>query len=374
MTNKVSFLLKRKYPLHFLPLLLVGFFLSAGCSKQREPVAAASEKPTEFAVSVTVAPVVRGDIKSTIRAIGQVKATNQAKISTKVPGKVETISCDVGDRVDDGCCLLQLEKVDFVLAVRQAEAARQMAEANYSKAKLDWERAQQLFDQGISSQQQFDLTRSAFEIAEASLAKAKADLDLAKNQLENADVTTLVGGTVTQKFVDLGERISPGQTLFEVAEISRVEVEVGVTDKRFSETEIGQFATISVDGYPGREFEGKVERIQPAIDPTTRTFKVTIGIDNPEELLKPGMLARVEITVNHHLDSLIMPKSALLEEEGKFFVVAARDGRAARLEIIPGFQDGERLEVLSGLVEGDQVVTEGAYGLAHGAAVRVSGG
>jgi membrane fusion protein (multidrug efflux system) len=374
MSNGVSFPLKRKYPLHFFSFLLFGLFLSAGCSKQQEPVAAASEKPSEFAVSVTVAPVIRGNIKSTIRAVGQVKAINQAKISTKVPGKVEKISCDVGDRVNDGCCLLQLEKVDFELAVRQAEAALQMAEANYSKAKLDWERAQQLFDQGISSQQQFDLTKSAFEIAEASLAKAKADLDLANNQLVNADVTTLVGGTVTQKFVDLGERISPGQTLFEVAEISRVEVEVGVTDKRFSETQIGQLATISVDGYPGREFEGKVERIQPAIDPTTRTFKVTIGVDNPKELLKPGMLARVEITVNHHPDALIMPKSALLEEEGKYLVVAVRDGRAERLEIVPGFQDGERLEVLSGLVEGDQVVTEGAYGLAHGAAVRVSGG
>lgn len=357
----------------FLTSLTLFAGLSAGCSKQQETVATASQTAPEFAVSVKVVPVVRSDIKSTIRAIGMIRASNQAKISAKIPGKVERVFFDVGDRVQAGSSLLQLEKTDLKLTVRQAEAALQMAEANYAKAKTDWKRVQELFDKGISSQQQFDLAKSAFEVAEASVNQAKADLELARNQLDNADVTTLIGGSVINKFVDLGERISPGQPLFEVAEIEHVEVEVGVTDKRFADTRLGQPATISVDGYPGMQFTGTVEKIQPAIDPLTRTFKVTIGVDNHDERLKPGMLARAEIEVGMHRNALIIPKSALLEEEAKYFVVAVRKNKADRVEIVPGYRDGDKVEVLSGLSDEDQVVIEGAYGLAQGAAVRISG-
>jgi membrane fusion protein (multidrug efflux system) len=270
--------------------------------------------------------------------------------------------------------VLKIEKDDFILAVRQVEAALQMAEANFSKAKTDWERAQELLQQGISSQQQYDLAKSAFEVAEATVTKSKVDLELAQNQLLNADVTTLVGGSVINRFVDLGERVSPGQPLFEVAEIKQVEVEAGVSDKRFSETGLGQTAIVTVDGYPGAVFTGTVVKIQPAIDPMTRTFQATIRIDNPQELLKPGMLARAEIEVGLHQNALVIPKSASLEEEGKYYVVAVMNGKVDRREIIPGFLDGEKLEALSGVSEGDQVVIEGAYGLAQGAIVKVSGG
>jgi membrane fusion protein (multidrug efflux system) len=305
--------------------------------------------------------------------VGTVQAINQAKVSSKISGKVEKVMCDVGDKVSGGCCLVQLEKTDLILNVRQAEAALQMAEANYAKSKTDWERAKELLEQGISSQQQYDLAKSSFDVADASVRQAEADRDLASNQLADAEVTTLFGGSVINRFVDLGERVTPGQPLFEVADISRVEVEVGVSDTRFSETQIGQDAKISIDGYPGVEFTGKIIRIQPSIDPATRTFRVTIGVANPKELLKPGMLARAEIEVGLHPDALIIPKSASIEEEGKYFAIAVRNGKVERLEITTGFRDGEKVEALSGLLEGDQVVIEGAYGLAQGAAVRVSG-
>ncbi len=342
-----------------------------GCSSNSEKSAAASEP--EFAVSVKVAPVVRSGIRSTIHAVGAVKALNQAKISAKVPGKVERILAEEGDDVEPGQTLLRLEKIDFVLTVRQAQAALAMAEANFSKVKTEWARAQELLEKGISSQQQYDLAKSAFEVAEATVKQAKADLGLAQNQLDNADVTTLFGGSVIRRYVDLGERVAAGQPLFEVAEIDPVEIEIGVSDKRFSEVKLNQPATVTVDGYPDIQFAGKAKRIQPAIDPMTRTFKVTVGVDNPEGLLKPGMFARTEIEVGEHPDALVIPKSAILEEEGKYFAVAVRDNRAQRVEIVPGFRDLDRVEVLSGLLEGDQVVTEGAYGLAQNAMVQVSG-
>jgi RND family efflux transporter MFP subunit len=347
--------------------------LISGCSKKQGMDAAASETAPEFSVSVKVAPVVRSNIKSTIHAVGMIKALNQAKISAKIPGKVERVFFDVGDRVKAGCSLLQLEKIDLELAVRQAEAAVQMAEANHAKAKLDWERARELLDKGICSQQQFDLAKSGFEVADASVNQAKANLELARNQLDNTEVTTLIGGTVTNKYVDLGERVAPGQPLFEIAEIKRVEVEVGVSDKLFAEIKLGQTATVSVDGFTGPDFKGKIKEIQPSIDPMTRTFKVTIGVDNPRELLKPGMFARATIEVGSHSAVLIIPKAATIEEEGKFYAVAVRNGKADKVEIVPGFRDGDQVEALSGLSDGDQVVIEGAYGLAKGAAVRISG-
>jgi len=358
------------------PILLLAlclFICMAGCSKNSENPANAAEEGSDFAVSVTVTPVVREGIKSTIHAVGAVEAINQAKISAKIPGKVERILVEEGDRVGAGQTLLCLEKIDMMLTVRQAEAALSMATANYSKTQTEWARARELFERGISSQQQYDLVKSTFEVAEASVKQAKADLGLAQHQLDSAEVTTLFGGTVTHRYVDLGERVSPGQPLCEVAEIDPVEVEIGVSDKRFSELKLGQPVAITIDGYPNHRFEGKVKKIQPSIDPMTRTFKVTVGVANPDELLKPGMFARTEIQTGYHPDALVMPKAASLEEEGKYFAVAVRDGKAHRTEIALGFRDGDRIEVLSGLSEGDRIVLEGAYALAEGAHVQVSG-
>jgi HlyD family secretion protein len=319
-----------------------------------------------------VESIVRTGIKSTISAVGTVNALNQAKMSPKVPGKVERILVEEGDRVEAGQTLLKLEKTDFMLTVRQADAAMGMAEASFSKATAEWARAEELFEKGISSQQQYDLAKSGFKVAEAQVKQAKADFGLARNQLNNADVTTLFGGTVIRRYVDIGERVNPGQPVFEVAEIDPMEVEIGVSDRRFSELKLGQPVTISVDGYPELPFKGTVKKIQPAIDPMTRTFKVTVGVANPEELLKPGMFARTEIEIGYHPDALVMPRAATLEEEGKFYAVAVRDNKAQRVEIVLGFRDGDRFEVLSGLSEGDQVVLEGAYALAEGAPVHVS--
>jgi RND family efflux transporter MFP subunit len=301
-----------------------------------------------------------------------VRALNQAKISAKIPGKVERILVEEGDRVEADQRLLQLDKTDYMLTVRQADAAVNVAEANFSKATAEWSRAQELLEKGISSQQQYDLAKSAFEIAEASVKQARADLGLARNQLNNTDVTTLFGGTVIHRYVDIGERVSPNQPLFEVAEIDPVEVEIGVSDKRFSELALDQPVTIVVDGYPERSFTGVVKKIQPAIDSMTRTFKVTVEVANPQELLKPGMFARAEIEIGYHPDALVMPRAATLEEEGHYYAVAIREDKAHRTEITLGFRDGDRVEVLSGLSEGEQVVVEGAYALAEGAPVYVS--
>jgi membrane fusion protein (multidrug efflux system) len=146
-----------------------------------------------------------------------------------------------------------------------------------------------------------------------------------------------------------------------------------VSDRRYSELAPDQAVTIQVDGYPDLTFTGAVTKIQPAIDQGTRTFKVTVGVANPKELLKPGMFARVDIVTDYHPDALVMPMAAALEEEGKYLAVAVRDGHAHRTEITLGFRDGDKVEVLSGLEEGDQVVLEGAYALAQGAPVRISG-
>jgi RND family efflux transporter MFP subunit len=345
----------------------------SGCSKSNEKPAVASQSKSEFAVSVKVAPVVRSSIKSTISAVGTVMALNQAKISAKIPGKIEKVLVEEGDRVKAGQTLARMEKTDFVLTKNQAEAAVAMAEANFSKAKTDWARAQELLEKGIASQQQFDLAKSGYDVAAAAVKQAKADLGLAQNQLDNANVTAPFGGTVTQKYCCLGERVAPGQPLLEVADISTVDIEVGVSDKRFSEVELDQPATISVDGYPDRRFTGNVKKIQPSIDPATRTFKVTIGVANPDELLKPGMFARANIEVGFHKGALVIPRAALLEEEGKYLVVVVRNGHVKRMEAIPGFLEADKVEILNGPSEGDQVVIEGAYGLAQDALVKISG-
>ena len=344
--------------------------LAGGCSG--DSTAAVPENGEGVSIGVRVVPVRRGDIRSVVRAVGTLTAVREATVSSRVAGRIATFPLDVGDATEAGAVVVELEPEEFALAVLQAEAAVRSAAARLEGAKLLRGRTQELSSQSIASPQSLDMAANAESVAAAGVAEARAALAIARDHMAQSVIRAPLAGRVAHTHANTGEWIAPGQPLLHLVNLDTIEVDVTVSEKRIADIRAGQAVTVRVDGFPARTFSGAVHSLSPTVDPVSRTFTVTVRLENPEGRLRPGMFARVEIAIGQRSGTLILPRHALLEREGTLWAVRITSGRAERVSITPGYRYGDRVEVLDGLSEGDQVVIEGAYGLANGAKVHVT--
>jgi len=342
---------------------------SGGCGNKTD--AEAATKPEEVLINVHVTPVYRGDIINVIEAVGSLEPVEEVMISSRVPGRIEHFELEVGDAVEADQVVITLEQQEFILAVEQAEAAFRTAKARLEGANLAWNRVKSLGAQDIASSEQLDTARNVVEIAESVVEEAKANLAVAQDQLTDSVIHAPFSGNVAGTMVNPGERVQPGQPLLHIVNLEQVEVDVTVSERRVSEVQLNQPVAVTVDGFPGRTFAGHVHRISPTIDPVSRTFVVTVQLPNNDAALRPGMFARTEIEVGRHEDTLLIDRKAIIEIGGELRVVRVRDGRAQRLEVAGGYQYGDIVEILDGLEIDDVCVTDGAFGIANGAAVSI---
>jgi RND family efflux transporter MFP subunit len=346
------------------------FLASCGVISESSPGGDKSEE--DYAIPVKVTKSYRGDISYCISAVGTIFPWVEAKLSAKIPGKIERIMVQEGSRVNKGDLLIQLEDREYVIALEQAKAQLELAEARLINARGDWQRAQQLFQQKVISPQEYDRLKSLYDIALAQWKTSQSQQRMAETQLENTRIKAPFAGTIVQKYVNEAEQITPGLPLLYLMDISRVKSEVEVSEIYRGNIRLGQEALVLVDSYPGKTFAGKVVQIRPLVDPQSRTFKVTIAIPNQDNILNAGMFSRVKIQIAHHPNALLVPRSAIVETGGKEVIYKVTDSIAHMIEVETGYEQDGKIEVIAGIEEGDLVVTEGNYGLAHGARVFIS--
>jgi RND family efflux transporter MFP subunit len=205
--------------------------------------------------------------------------------------------------------------------------------------------------------------------AQAGVDQAKAALEAARLLLKDATITAPLDGSISQKYLSQGAMAAPSTPIVGVIS-SEVEVVVNVEEGRLSQVEVGQPAVITVAAYPGDEFPAKVASRAPSLDPRSRTLAVRVAPDANAKLLD-GMFAQVRITGASHEGALLVPAQAVLQREGKSVCFAVQNGRAGLREVTTGLGDGTRVEVLSGLAEGDEVVVSGQENLVDSQAVTV---
>lgn len=186
-----------------------------------------------------------------------------------------------------------------------------------------------------------------------------------------AEVNAPLDGVITRYFVDLGQNLTPSIQLCEIAEISSVKAVVNVTEKDLPKVKLGQKARFTNDAYPKTVFEGKVMKISEALDLTTRSSEVEIVAQNPGNLLKPGMFARVKIVLGVHENARVIPKNALEQSMEKYFVYIVREGKAYRREVSTGLVFEEEVEILSGVEAGETVITIGWHNVNDGGDVEI---
>lgn len=306
---------------------------------------------------VTVGNVTRGSIARTSAVSGVVEPIRTIGVNSQLAGALLQVLVQEGDVVRTGQTLARLDD-------REISAQLAAAEASYQVAQAAWERAEQLRDRKVITVPEYERDRTAF-------AAAKAQYDQLRTRMGYATVRAPISGVITEKLVESGDVVANNARLFALADVSTMVVKVGVSELDVVELKNGDRVTISLDAYPGRELTGRIRRIFPAGNPTTRLVPVEVAIDPASaRLVRPGFLARVSFALSTHDNVLLIPASAISGAQGAESVFAVQDGKAVRRTIETGLTARGMVEVRNGLQEGEEIVFVGGNTLRDGMSVR----
>jgi multidrug efflux pump subunit AcrA (membrane-fusion protein) len=207
---------------------------------------------------------------------------------------------------------------------------------------------------------------------------AIVDRDVEGVKFQPLEITSPVQGIVGRVYMDKGARVSPpdpgpsmGTPILRVVDMDKVKVVVNVIEKDFAKIKLNQKANISVETYPDETFSGKITLISPTINPTTRTASVEITISNQDHRLKPGMFAQVDVIIRQKNDAILIPAYAVIEQSEMRKVLTVMDGKAKSELIQLGADQGEQVEITSGLREGDTLIVAGHHQVTSGDPVRI---
>ncbi len=318
------------------------------------------------AVPVRVEPVNRRDISSYILANEKLEAFQWVEVRSRTSGQVVAILREEGDPVREGTVLARLDSEAARLQVKRMEVA-------YHDARRVFERDEKMYKRNL-------LSKERYENSKGQMDRAHTELEQARLNLSYTTIASPLEGTLTIRSVEVGNMVTANQPVFSVADFDPLLARIRIPEKNMGKVAVGQGAKVAVESAPGRVFRGVVKMISPVVDPESGTIKVTIEVPGGGKgILRPGMFASVHIITEVHENTLVIPKKALfLEGEGNQVFVYEKDGergagKAVRKKVGMGFSDNEHLEILSGLSEGEQVITVGHEGLRPGTAVRLVG-
>lgn len=353
-----------------LSLVLFNHMISCGNGEEtNHPTNLESDMSRAIAVETCV--IQRGKVADKVNATGTIFPLHDVMVSSETAGTIVKIYVEVGDRVEKGTPLVQIDRELKQLALEQAEAKAMEARAAYQKSVKDFERNEKLFQTRDISEFVFENARLQKESAEAAHLMARANVKIARRQLGDALVVSPVRGFVAKRLVELGGMTAPGTPIAKIVDISRVKIKFGVPEKDIVRLEKAQPAIIHVGAYRDVVFRGSVASVGPQADLSTRSFPVEIIIDNPRYRLKAGMMANVQVTTKAIEHLPLLPKSALLERGGQTMIFVIENGVAMPRFPQLGLEVEDKIAVLKGAVDGEEVVILGQENLTPGVRVEV---
>lgn len=338
-------------------------------------------------MTVDVARTRRETVAEHITVVGNLIGAATVEVVPKVSGRLQSVSVRLGDPVRKGQALAQVEDREVREQVRQAEASFEVARATVRQREADLKFAQTALDRSRSLFSRNLLPRQTLDDAEARNQAAEAQLDLARAQfnqsqarldelritLANTTIPSPVDGFVAKRNLDTGAFASQNSPVVSVVDLSTVRMVANLIEKDAKRVQAGTEAAVEVDAYPGERFKGRVARVAPVFDPATRTAEMEIEVPNPAGRLKPGMYARVNLTVGVRENALVVPRNAVVDIEGKRGVFVPQQNRASFRAVQTGLQDENRVEITNGLDEGSHVITTGALALRDGDPIQLPG-
>ncbi|MEW6534647.1 MAG: efflux RND transporter periplasmic adaptor subunit [Candidatus Auribacterota bacterium] len=322
---------------------------------------------------VTVFKAFVTGFRDTLPALGSLKGHRETKLSYEKSGVIAVFNYKEGDLVPKGALICSLDKSESQIKVRYAESKLKEAQANLSLAENKLDRVTQKYELGGTSRALYEEALLEFERHTHSVEIARIDVENASLELSKCDVFAPYDGLLGNKYVQVGENITPNTLVCDLIDVSYIVVQIGVVERDIEKVSIGQDVSIYVDAYPERDFLGKVETISPVIEGQSRTFSVEIKVANPQKLLLPGMFARVKINVFEKKNALVIPSSAVIKFDNKTMVMVVNPDTEIVHErpVSVEYSTTDYAVIDRGLKEGELVVVEDQQGLAEGTPIKI---
>jgi len=313
-------------------------------------------------------------IASQLSAMGKVLANQYRKaiVSYPFPARIGQIHVKVGDWVKAGQKLVTLQSEE----VGKAKSEFYKARADYELAKVNFEREKNLFERGVRAKKNYLAAEAELKVAEANLNAAEKKLhvlgfteDQVKAIAETHQINPIItlfasiSGKITKNNAVLGAMVDQSTEILTIMDPSLLWIDAEIYEKDIAKIKKGQKVEVSVPAYPGEIFMGKISFISDVLNEETRTITVRTEVENRDYKLKPGMFANIKIFLNHQSQTLVLPKEAVLDEKDSKIVFVKEDGKYFLRIVKIGVAQNNLVEVISGLQEGEEVVTKGNFQL-----------
>ncbi|MBU3158082.1 efflux RND transporter periplasmic adaptor subunit [Clostridium estertheticum] len=397
-----------------LSITLIG----VGCGNKEVSVTS-----NDISKNVKATPVSISSITTTTKYGSKLATSSQTVVTSKIAGKVDAVNMDVGQSVKKGDVLFTLDKLELTAQYNVAKAALDTANANldktsgsgyeqqlisanstldiakttYNDAKNNYNTIHQQYNIGDSAKSELDAAKSKMDSASLQVSaasdslallksktgpqtdaaaagqvqQAKASLDLAQIQIDNASIISPINGVISERNVEVGEVVSSAVSAFTIIDASSLRSEVSMTDKDVIKVKVNQKIPVQISSMNNKIVQGIVDTISPSADAKTQLYTVKVKIENASNLLKPGMIVRVEFPDVVKTDIPVVPNGAIFTENSVQYVYIVDATRLKKKQVVVGIANTTQTEIVSGIKLGDQVVTEGQSFLNEGQKVKI---
>ncbi len=348
--------------------LVVFVFLIKSCKVKNVPVTFETMK------------VERENIARVVTATGTIEAVTSVDVGTQVSGIIDKVYVDFNDQVKQGELLAQIDRTSLLAQLEQSEATVDQAKAQLKYHQSTYDRTKALYEKELIAQADYDQALYNYENALATLKNAKSAYDKNMVNLNYSTIYSPINGVVLNRVVEEGQTVAASfntPTLFTIVnDLTQIEVETSVDEADIGKVVQGQRVSFTVDAYPDLKFEGSVSevRLQPVVTNNVVTYSVILNAPNPDKKLMPGMTATATIYVEERQNALVLPGKTVrfkpdeefLQQKGlefkndpekKFVWIKDGEGGINPIEIETGIDNGKTVEILSGVKEGDDVVS-----------------
>ncbi len=400
---------------------LLVFATACGGSKANSRKSETAEATAAPLIEVTTATAIVRELPRFLEATGSLTGDQQTDVAPSIAGKVVAVGVDLGSYVKQGQMIVRLDDVDLKLRVEQAQAQVAQAQAALRQAEekvglsagksadlnkvpevanarvalelaeKDLRRAEKLIESGDVSRSFYDEQKArrdqlregyeaalsqarqnlaAVGTARASLANAESQLGLARRSLYYTLVFSPIDGFVAERVADLGEYVSPNQKVATIVKINPLRMRIDIPEQAIPEVKVGQNVSLVTSAWPDRNFSGRIARISPSVSANSRTLTVEAEIENSSGALKPGQFATVRIQQPRPQPAVLVPSRAVITEAGTSRVFVVKNGRAEQRLVQLGINEGDLIELKSGVEADETVATSNVDQLSDGVAVR----
>ena len=337
-----------------LMVLALGALVLSACGQKKSSAPAVD--PMMAAMNATPVVSVTTAVRQQVPQDAVYSSTVQANVVNNIApqsgGRIQKLNVEVGDFVAAGQILAEMDRVQL-----------DQAALKLKNDETELARVKQLLDEGGVSQSDYEALELAFNVSKTSYA----------NLLENTILRAPVGGVVSARNYDRGDMYAMAQPIYTVQQITPVKLLVPISETDYTRVKRGDKVSLTVDALPGKVYTGSIVRLYPTMDAATHTFNAEVRVPNTNRELRPGMYARVTVDFGAN-DSIVIPDAAVLKQQGsgqRIVYVLGADSTVSIRMVTPGRHFGTQYEILSGLEEGEQVLTGGHTNLRSGDKVEV---